>query len=313
MASFHSPAKDEESDDLEDLISDTEANHNDYDLSPEKHTTDLNDFPSVSVLSDRTKAQSEPLSPGRNRKRSSDEAYRRSQPPSFSIPSTTPRHPPPTVSFLSQISSEGRKPSQNLFGTREGSSKLQSVMTPDSPPQSLVPTLDSSAESEPEAVEMETRTPTFAEAIASVQTTLDADFDAYAKDLEERDSTGDLEDLDWNQLEERYMNELRPLTQAEESVHAEIGDRMKQYLLWTQVSSEKESERAFKRLRTRSAFVQNSEQNLAKKQQHCAQRLRDRHVPAPSMITQIALAFFEAGIFMRDILDEFLDVLTSSI
>jgi hypothetical protein len=31
------------------------------------------------------------------------------------------------------------------------------------------------------------------------------------------------------------------------------------------------------------------------------------------MITQIALAFFEAGIFMRDLLDEFLDVLTSSI
>jgi hypothetical protein len=227
MASFHDLAKDEDSDNLEDLISDTEANHDDYDLSPEKHTTDLTDRPSVSVLSDRTKAQTEPLSPGRTRKRTSDEAYRRSQPPSFSIPSTTPRHPPPTVSFLSQTSSEGRKPTQNLFGTREGSSKLQSVMTPDSPRQTLVPTLDSSAESEPEAVENETRSPTFAEAIASVQTALDADFDAYAKGLEETDTSKDLESLDWTQLEERFVDELRPLSEAEEVVHAEIGDRMR--------------------------------------------------------------------------------------
>jgi hypothetical protein len=31
------------------------------------------------------------------------------------------------------------------------------------------------------------------------------------------------------------------------------------------------------------------------------------------MITQVAIALFEAGIFMRDILEEFLDVLASSI
>ena len=40
-------------------------------------------------------------------------------------------------------------------------------------------------------------------------------------------------------------------------------------MLWMQVSGDREGERAIKRLRTRVAYVQNSEQHLDKRQEHC--------------------------------------------
>lgn len=49
-------------------------------------------------------------------------------------------------------------------------------------------------------------------------------------------------------------------------------------MLWMRVSSDREAERAIKRLKTRVAFVQNSETQLSHRQEHCKRSNGQMHV-----------------------------------
>ncbi|RMZ90652.1 hypothetical protein DV736_g2100, partial [Chaetothyriales sp. CBS 134916] len=88
----------------------------------------------------------------------------------------------------------------------------------------------------------------FAEEIEDYRQQLEAEYKKFELSLAERDRTEPLDDMDWDDLEMQY--------------------RQEQFLLWMQVSREKETERAIKRLKTRVAFVQNSERQLVQKQDH---------------------------------------------
>ncbi|KAK5056192.1 hypothetical protein LTR84_012745 [Exophiala bonariae] len=108
----------------------------------------------------------------------------------------------------------------------------------------------------------------FVQDIKDYQQELELEFQTFERSLEERDPSTDLEDLDWNDLEERYKNEIQPHMDSEQEIMIEFGSRFQQFMLYMQVCNDQESERAIKRLRTRIAVVQNSEQSLAQKQEH---------------------------------------------
>ncbi|KAK4934108.1 hypothetical protein LTR66_015723, partial [Elasticomyces elasticus] len=69
----------------------------------------------------------------------------------------------------------------------------------------------------------------------------------------------------------------------------EFNTRFQQFLLWMQVSSDREHERAAKRLKTQSAFVQASEHDLQQKQAHC-ERFSARSIPVSHATTHSTLS-----------------------
>ncbi|KIX01812.1 uncharacterized protein Z518_09539 [Rhinocladiella mackenziei CBS 650.93] len=113
----------------------------------------------------------------------------------------------------------------------------------------------------------------FAKEIRDHQKKLDFEFQEFERSLDERDTTIDLDPLDWTDLENRYNQEIQPHIAAEQEILNELGARFEQFMLYMQVSNEYEAERAIKRLRTRIALVQNSEASLAQKQAHHARVL----------------------------------------
>lgn len=210
----------EDSAGVQDLVDSTEQ------ASPDHRNRSLQqstvDFPTVSVLSERTQSQSEPLSPGRNRKRTSDEAYRRSQPPSWVAGgfSTTPLKSPPRNLPFGNQKPLSQKPG-NPFAVREASSNLRTAMMADSSqldPSTLVPP--------PERETAPAQPVSFVDEVAAFQASLDGQFETYSRELGQRDRSTDLDKLDWDELEQRYTTELRPLIDAEETLHTDISQRM---------------------------------------------------------------------------------------
>ena len=178
-------------------------------------------LPSVSVLHGRKPSQSEPLSPGRSKKRTSDEIYQRSQLPIYTLPSTTPLRSPPRY-MTDSWASVGAEPRSNPFHARDGSSNLRNVtMADNSSPSSTAPTqLPSKTQNAPPAPV------TFNGEVKSYQTKLDQEFEEFKTDLEQRDRSKDLEQLDWDDLERRYTDEISPLISEENEVRARMSQRM---------------------------------------------------------------------------------------
>ncbi|KEF59418.1 uncharacterized protein A1O9_04262, partial [Exophiala aquamarina CBS 119918] len=114
----------------------------------------------------------------------------------------------------------------------------------------------------------DTPSDSFVQEITGYQQQLELEFQTFERSLEERDTTADLESLDWNDLEERYKREIQPHIDSEQAVMTEFGSRFQQFMLYMQVCNDQEAERAIKRLRTRISLAQNSEQSLAQKQEH---------------------------------------------
>ncbi|KIV89949.1 hypothetical protein PV10_07303 [Exophiala mesophila] len=125
----------------------------------------------------------------------------------------------------------------------------------------------------------------FAQEIKDYEKRLEQEFHDFERSLNDRDSTADLEPLDWNELEARYKKEIKPHLDTEQEIMTEFSARFQvgihlyrfhllsltseqQFMLYMQVSNEQETDRAIKRLRTRMALAQNSEQSLVKKQDH---------------------------------------------
>ena len=54
--------------------------------------------------------------------------------------------------------------------------------------------------------------------IHSYQSKLDEDYDRYAQELQNNTSPEELESLDWSDLEAKYHDAMKPITQEEEEL-----------------------------------------------------------------------------------------------
>ena len=253
-------------------------------------------------------------SPGRIRKRSNEEIYKKSQLPVFS---TTPQKTPPkAVAFQYRAASEPQT-SKSLFGQsfeKTGFSKLRNVMTASSPPPSTGLTIIDEGTSQVSMHDVGSAHKSFIDEIEAFEKELKDEFDTFERSLDSRDPSADLGKLDWDELEERFAREIDPIIKEEDKVRAELGARLQvstspgnhtamftilaissmdasvgrtgrrachQKVCHSPATGQNDSYNY--RLRTRTAFVQHSETKLDEKQEHC------RHLFHPSVNSLLTL------------------------
>ncbi|EXJ56982.1 hypothetical protein A1O7_07326 [Cladophialophora yegresii CBS 114405] len=117
----------------------------------------------------------------------------------------------------------------------------------------------------------------FVKQIHDYQQQLELEYQQFERSLNERDTTADLDAMNWEDLETRYNDDIAPCIAREKEIMDEISARFAQFMLYMQVSNDHEAERAVKRLRTRIALAQNSEGQLAQKQAHHTKVLEAFH------------------------------------
>jgi hypothetical protein len=198
---------------------------------------DLEFNPTVSALTDLSTGHTgevvrqRSMSPSKAIRQNDNETQIKSQLP---ILSTTPlRTPPKTVSFPYRAASEpgSIKP---LFGQpfeRNGFSNLRNVMSADSPPSAKQLT----------AIEHDEHTEikegqTFAQEVQAYQDELNEEFRAFESALDSRDKSAELDDLDWDELEQRYVQDINPLVSQEDMIRRDLGERLqvsKKTTIWT--------------------------------------------------------------------------------
>ncbi|RMZ76152.1 hypothetical protein DV738_g5126, partial [Chaetothyriales sp. CBS 135597] len=179
-------------------------------------------------LPDRTVPHVLPVSERSPKKRSYIEIYANSE---GLIASTTPAKPPP-----------------RRMSTLEPTTAAAEAALPTPIPQEPCEETNKPVSTPARVPQESGREKGFLAEIQDYQQHLEAEYKQFELSLAQRDRTEPLQDMDWDELEMQY--------------------RQEQFLLWMQVSREKESERAIKRLKTRVAFVQNSERQLLQKQDH---------------------------------------------
>ncbi|KAL8650585.1 MAG: hypothetical protein Q9210_003733 [Variospora velana] len=77
-----------------------------------------------------------------------------------------------------------------------------------------------------------------------------------------------LEPYGWDDLEERFLKKMEECQVREGEIEKEFREWIDVFQAWASTTREHEEERAHKRLRTRMAWVQNSEQGLEEKRRH---------------------------------------------
>ena len=77
-----------------------------------------------------------------------------------------------------------------------------------------------------------------------------------------------LEEYDWNELEEQFTKRMEAFKAVEDGIWEEWKGWGELFKAWASTISVHDEERASKRLRTRIAFTQGSEENLEQKRQH---------------------------------------------
>jgi len=104
----------------------------------------------------------------------------------------------------------------------------------------------------------------FAQEIKDYEKRLEQEFQEFERSLNDRDSTADLDPLNWNELEARYKKEIKPHLDTEQEIMTEFSARFQvgthlfcfqsllltcgqQFMLYIQVSNEQETDRAIKR------------------------------------------------------------------
>ena len=65
----------------------------------------------------------------------------------------------------------------------------------------------------------------FHQEIKDYQQQLELEFQTFERSLNERDTSAELESLDWHELEERYKKEIQPHIDAEQDIINEFGAR----------------------------------------------------------------------------------------
>ncbi|KAL8708316.1 MAG: hypothetical protein Q9220_006791 [cf. Caloplaca sp. 1 TL-2023] len=82
------------------------------------------------------------------------------------------------------------------------------------------------------------------------------------------DPKATLEPYQWDELEERFVRKMEECGKREEEIEMEFREWCLVFQAWASTTREHEEERLHKRLRTRMAWVQNSENTLEEKRQH---------------------------------------------
>ncbi|KAF2806882.1 uncharacterized protein BDZ99DRAFT_366395, partial [Mytilinidion resinicola] len=77
-----------------------------------------------------------------------------------------------------------------------------------------------------------------------------------------------IEDFNWGELEDRYHEAMDKNIDVEQQLTEEWANLMNFFSIWQDASKHHEVDRSFRRLRTRMAHVQNSEENLEKTRNH---------------------------------------------
>ncbi|KAL8971641.1 MAG: hypothetical protein Q9197_003166 [Variospora fuerteventurae] len=77
-----------------------------------------------------------------------------------------------------------------------------------------------------------------------------------------------LEPYGWDDLEARFLKKMEECQVSEGEIEKEFREWIEVFQAWASTTREHEEERAHKRLRTRMAWVQNSEQSLEEKRLH---------------------------------------------
>lgn len=87
-------------------------------------------------------------------------------------------------------------------------------------------------------------------------------------DEDEYDPAQRLKPLDWTRLEENYHDAMNKCDQDEAALTDEWAALMNFFQIWAQSGHTQETDRSFKRLKTRMAHVQRSEESIEKTRLH---------------------------------------------
>lgn len=173
----------------------------------------------ISQLSEKTAEQTDLPSP-RSRKRHSDEVYQKVDKPVTTTPQKTP--PRKSIANFRQQSVDLSHASHASVGA--ASSNLRSVLNMQSSPSTALP--PSNQETQSTQRTTASQTTTFVDELNTYQRDLDNQYERFASELERRDRQADLEDYDWDALETRYRNEVKPLLEDEDRIKKELGQRL---------------------------------------------------------------------------------------
>ena len=106
------------------------------------------------------------------------------------------------------------------------------------------------------------RRKTFQNSIKDFQDRLDEQYKVFEEKLNERNQDTELEDFDWDELEARYHSAIDPKVETEQEIMnecsslfrvghfprvAKLSNGVQHFLIWAQMSSEREADRALKR------------------------------------------------------------------
>lgn len=164
----------------------------------------------TSALNTAPSASQRPRHNSSARKRTNDQVYE---------PVQTPVTSPRAIRFDKSITAGGM--SDSLTQPSDGMlASGQVVQTP-------VADEDQNASQKVIAVPSANDKPSssFVQDIKDYQRELELEFEKFEQSLDERDTSADLEGLDWDDLEERYKKEIQPHVDSEQEIMTEFGSR----------------------------------------------------------------------------------------
>ncbi|KAL1965956.1 hypothetical protein VTN77DRAFT_4896 [Rasamsonia byssochlamydoides] len=81
-------------------------------------------------------------------------------------------------------------------------------------------------------------------------------------------SAQDLENCDWEQLQERFSAAMEEHARVERDLQEQTTQLLKIFMTWSRITISRDEDRSFKRFKTRMQHVQNSELQLEEKRKH---------------------------------------------
>lgn len=144
------------------------------------------------------------------RKRTNDEVYG---------PVQTPVSSPRSIRFDKSVMSGGPPDpvSQHSDGTVVSGQLIQAPLAEEEHEASQKKAAEPSPSDQP--------SDSFVQDIKDYQQQLELEFQTFERSLEERDTSTDLEALDWQALEARYKTEIQPHIDSEQEIMTEFGSR----------------------------------------------------------------------------------------
>lgn len=90
-------------------------------------------------------------------------------------------------------------------------------------------------------------------------------------EAEDDDPRNPLTDFDWSDFETRYKQAMKEANQKEEKLRHDFEHLVQYFGAWTTSASNYDNERSYKRIKTRTLYVQHAEETLEQKKQHYSQ------------------------------------------